>query len=248
MKRKNSGDFFFDGVEAYKSFLHGQWYNVESPGYIIRFDNSAGDITFFTRDSLETYQWSDFSYSRVWNRIDINARNSLIHFITKRITIQIESMNRINIEVRDVENIKDIDQMNGVYERISEELIAQTIYDTSDITPLTEVNLSGEFSGSNDSITFNGKSFIQKSETEVKKGFFTLYDYNSEMILELRYINENKLVTDIKQYKIEYEKSETDSNRTNKITLVNGLLNPYNFSSYGEDPLIYMQTLEITAN
>ncbi len=233
---------FFDGIDAYKSFLEGQWYNIDSDEFIIRFNKEGKEITFFTSDILEIYKWSDFNYSRLSKTIDINARNDLIHFITKRILIKIESMNRIRVDIKDRENPKDTDQMNGYYERISEDVIT-SISASRDKTPET-IKLSGEYSGANDVISFSGSDFILKSGNSNRKGIFSVYDYNNDLILELRFFDDNQICKEIRLYRMNYDEKEMEASIVKRLVLTKGILTTTLFKPSGTDPLLYLQTIE----
>ncbi len=232
---------FFDDIESYKTFLEGQWYNVESDNFIIRFNGSANEIAFYTSDLLEIYKWSNATYSRLNKTIDINARNDQIHFITKRIIIKIENMNRIRIDIKDRENPKDVDhQMDGYYTRISESIMP-TMYSEKKSNS-GNIVLNGEFLGTNDAIIFEDYNFILKSDNSVKKGVFSIYNYNSDDIIELRFIDGNRIVKEVKLYKINMDSQTMENSVINRIILTKGIVTTNAFSPSGEDLLYYVQT------
>jgi len=242
LEEQKINKMFFDGIDAYKTFLEGQWYNVDSDELIIRFNKNENEISFFTSDILEIYKWSEFNYSRLNKTIDIYARNDLIHFITKRISIKIENMNRIKIEVKDRENPKDIDQMNGFYERISEDVIS-SIYNNRE-SKSEQVILSGEYSGSSGTILFNGHYFTMNSADTVKKGIFSIYNYNNELILELRVIDDNYLLKESLLFKLSYDEKDMEQTIINRILLTKGVVTADTFKTSGEDQLQFIQTIE----
>ena len=232
---------FFDDIESYKTFLEGQWYNVESDNFIIRFNGKANEIAFYTSDLMEVFKWSNASYSKIYKTIDINARNDQIHFITKRIIIRIENMNRIRIEIKDRENPKDVDHlMDGYYTRISDNMLP-SVYSKKQ-SNITNIILNGEFLGANDLLIFENYDFILKSGNIVKKGMFSIYHYNNDEILELRFIDENYIVKETKLYKINMDRQIVENSIINKITLTKGIITINTFSPSGEDPLFYVQT------
>ena len=232
---------FFDDIESYKTFLEGQWYNVESDNFIIRFNGKANEIAFYTSDLMEVFKWSNATYSKLYRTIDINARNDQIHFITKRIIIKIENMNRIRIDIKDRENPKDIDHlMDGYYTRISDNMLP-SVYSKKQ-SNIANITLNGEFLGANDSITFENYDFFLKSGNSIKKGIFSIYNYNNDDVLELRFIDENHIVKEIKLYKINMEHQKIENSIINRITLTKGIITINSFSPSGEDPLFYMQT------
>jgi len=234
---------FFDDIESYKTFLEGQWYNVESDNFIIRFNGKANEIVFFTSDLMEVFKWSNATYSKLYRTIDINARNDQIHFITKRIIIKIENMNRIKVDIKDRENPKDIDHlMDGYYTRISDNMLP-SVY-SKKLTNVSNTVLNGEFLGANDIIIFENYNFILKSGNNTKKGIFSIYNYNNDEILELRFIDENHIVKEIKLYKINMERQVVDNSIINRIALIKGTITINSFSPSGEDALFYMQTIE----
>ena len=233
---------FFDDIESYKTFLEGQWYNVESDNFIIRFNGKANEIAFYTSDLMEVFKWSNASYSKVYRTIDINARNDQIHFITKRIIIRIENMNRIRIEIKDRENPKDVDHlMDGYYTRISDNMLP-SVYSKKQGNTVNTI-LSGEFLGINESIIFDNYDFILKSGNSVKKGLFSIYNFNNDEILELRFIDENFVVKEIKLYKINMDQQVVENSRIKKIILTKGIITINSFSPSGEDPVSYVQTI-----
>jgi hypothetical protein len=242
LEEQKINKMFFDGIDGYKTFLEGQWYNIDSDDLIIRFNKNDSEITFFTSDILEIYKWSEFNFSRLNRIIDIYARNDLIHFITKRISIKIDSMNRIKIEVKDRENPKDIDQMNGYYQRISEDVIS-SIYNSRE-DKSESVVLSGEFSGSSGTISFNGHNFSLFSAQAEKKGIYSIYNYNKDLILELRVIDDNYLLKETLLFKLVYDEKEMEQSIINRILLTKGVVTANTFKTSGEDQLQFIQTIE----
>jgi len=151
-------------------------------------------------------------------------------------------MNRIKIEVKDRENPKDIDQMNGFYERISEDVIS-SIYNNRE-SKSEQVILSGEYSGSSGTILFNGHYFTMNSADTVKKGIFSIYNYNNELILELRVIDDNYLLKESLLFKLSYDEKDMEQTIINRILLTKGVVTADTFKTSGEDQLQFIQTIE----
>jgi len=232
---------FFDDIESYKTFLEGQWYNVEADNHIIRFNGKANEILFFTSDLMEVFKWLNASYYKLYRTIDINARNDQIHFITKRIIIKIENINRIKVDIKDRENPKDIDHlMDGYYTRISDNMLP-SVYSKKQ-TNTTNITLNGEYLGDNNIIIFDNFNFTLKAGSNIKKGIFSIYNYNNDDILELRFIDENFIVKETELYKINMNHQAIEKAVINKITLTKGIIRINSFSPSGEDPIFYIQT------
>ena len=151
-------------------------------------------------------------------------------------------MNRIRIEVKDRENPKDIDQMNGYYERISEDVIS-SIY-TSKENKSEPLSLTGQYSGSSGTISFNGHNFELNSAETLKKGIFSVYTYNKELILELRVIDDNSLLKETMLFKLSYDEKEMEQTIINRILLTKGIVTADTFKTSGEDQLQFIQTTE----
>ncbi len=139
--------------------------------------------------------------SKIPNSVYISARNDLIHFIRKNIFIRIEKLNRIRIVVNDREFSNNINPWNGNYEKINS---SYTESAEKDNESAEEIKLEGIFTGINDTITFNGSEFTQKGSDFVKSGIFSVFNYNGQNIIELRYLDSNRLVGEKKEYSIDY--------------------------------------------
>ena len=233
----------FDSIESFKDFLEGQWYNVESNDSIIRFHGMNNEIVFFSPNLMEVLRWSNAAYSRPNRTIDINARNEQIHFIRNRVAIRVMNMNRIRVDVTDRDNSKNISHpMDGDYIRLSNNILPST-YPARQNDKLNII-LSGEFFGENDSIVFDNHNFLLNSGNNIRSGIFSIYNFNNDDILELRFIDENHLVRETNIYKISVDHQVVENSVISRITLIKGVIKVNSFSPFGEDPVFYMQTTE----
>ena len=233
----------FDNIELFKDFLEGQWYNVESDDSVISFHGMDNEVVFFSPNLMEVLRWSNATHSRLNRTIDINARNDQIHFIRNRITIRIINMNRIRVDITDRDNLKNVNHhMDGYYIRLSSNILSSTRPNRQN----DEFNiiLSGEFFGENNSIVFNEHNFSLRSGNNVRSGIFSIYNFNNDNILELRFIDENHLVRETNIYKISMDHQVVENSVINRITLIRGAIRINSFSPSGEDPVFYMQTTE----
>jgi len=236
-------EMVFDDIESFKTFLEGQWYNVESNNSIIRFNGRTNEVAFFTSNLMEVHRWTNATHSRQHRTIDFIARNDQIHFMRNRIIVRIENMNRIRVTIVDRDNPKNINhQMDGYYIRLSNNMLPS-------INPIVQNNLpnitlGGEFLGENDSIVFENHNFSLRSSNNIRRGVFSIYNYHGEDILELRFIDENHLVRETITYNISMAQQIVENSIINRITLIRGTLRINSFFPSGEDPIFYIQTTE----
>lgn len=242
LEQQKLNQVFLNKPDAYKSFLSGQWNNINSQDYIIRFDIENSEIILFTDDILETYKWYSFNFYELNKTIDIYARNDSIQFITKRFLIKIQNINNISISIRDRENPRDINQLNGIYTRISDQHI-----DSAATAPKpenkTNITLFGEYLDTNSSLSFENKAFTLKKDDNISKGIYSIYNINGNSILELRFIDKNNQYVEINQYKIDFTSNTINNQIVNKIVLIKGVVTADFFQPIGEDPLNYVQTI-----
>lgn len=241
LEEQKLNQVFFNDPKAYISFLSGQWNNVNSQDYIIRFDIENSEIILFTDDILETYKWYSFNFYALNKTIDISARNDSVQFITKRFLIKIQNVNRISIEIRDRDNPRDVNQLNGIYTRISDQHIDSTI-----VTPKpenTNITLIGEYLDTNSSLSFENNTFTLKKDDNISNGIYSIYNFNGNSILELRSLDKNSQYVEINQYKIDFISNTINNQIVNKIVIIKGVVTADFFQSFGEDPLNYVQTI-----
>ncbi len=233
-----------DGIEAYKDFFQGQWINTESKDSIISFDKNNNEISLFSKDILEIYRWTDFHKSGFANSINISAKNDLIHFIRKNIFIRIEKLDRIRIVVNDTEISKNINPWDGYYEKVSDDFAA-TVNSEDSAAEEASIKLEGEYTGKNNTISFTPDNrFIQKGTDYEKQGIFSVFRYNSMNLIEFRYINDNRIVEDKKEYRIEYSEYDLENTIVKELRLQRGDIKSLYFDISGEDPVIYKQTVD----
>lgn len=230
---------FNEGIDAYKDFLQGQWVNIESKDSIISFDRNNNEISLYSNDILEIYKWTDFNRSKIPNSVYISARNDLIHFIRTNIFVRIEKLNKIRIVVNDREFSNNISSWNGYYEKVENDM---NIYRDKEISDEESIVLDGLYTGLNESIVFSGKNFTQKDINGTKNGIFSIFHYNGTKILELRYLDNNRLVGERKEYRIEYNVQELEESIIREISLQRGEIKSLFFDVSGEDEILYKQT------
>ena len=234
---------FVEDIDAYQDFLQGQWVNNKNSSSVISFDRENNEIAVYSDDILEIYKWTDFTKSRMPQKVYISARNDLIHFIRKNILITIEKLDRIRIVVNDREIAsKDIEHpWNGAYERINSSVNIDMEQKKEETV---KILLEGSYTGVNDTITFSGSDFTQTGPAAMKKGVYSVFDYNGKNIIEFRYLDSNRLVKDIKEYSIEYSQFDIENKTVNEIRLQHGEIKAQYFDASGEDKIIYKQTIE----
>ena len=230
---------FNEGIDAYKDFLQGQWVNIESKDSIISFDKNNNEFSLYSNDILEIYKWTDFNRSKIPNSVYISAKNDLIHFIRTNVFVRIEKLNKIRIVVNDREFSNNISPWNGYYEKVDNDMIVSR--ESSDEE---NISLDGLYTGLNDSILFSGKNFTQEGRDGIKKGIFSVFEYNSTKILELRYLDNNRLVGERKEYMIEYNVQDLEERIVREILLQRGDIKSLFFHESGDDEIVYKQTVE----
>jgi hypothetical protein len=232
---------FNEGIDAYKDFLQGQWVNIESKDLIISFDKNNKEISLYSNDILEIYKWTDFNRSRIPNSVYISARNDLIHFIRTNVFLRIEKLNKIRIVVNDREFSNNISPWNGYYEKVDNNM---NIYREKESADEENISLDGLYTGLNDSIIFSGRNFTQEGREGLKNGIYSVFDYNGTKILELRYLDNNRLVDERKEYMIEYNVYDIEESIVREILLQRGDIKSLFFHVSGEDGIVYKQTVE----
>ena len=63
-------------------------------------------------------------------------------------------------------------------------------------------------------------------------------------LIEFRYINDNRIVEDKKEYRIEYSEYDLENTIVKELRLQRGDIKSLYFDISGEDPVIYKQTVD----
>jgi len=246
IEEQKISQMLFNNTESFQAFLEGKWQNVNSSNLIISFaggNNIRNEIIFYTSDTMEVLMWQNAAYSQLHRTINIHARNDQIHFITKRVTIRIENMNRIRVDVRknDPRSRSTVSHtMDGFYTRIPNNMLP--LHSARHSTPVNIV-LNGEFLGANSSIIFEDHNFTFRSGNTTRRGIFSIYNFNNDEILELRFIDENFQIRERRIYRIDMNQQILENSIINNITLTRGAITINSFSPSGDDPIRYVQTI-----
>ena len=85
--------------------------------------------------------------------------------------------------------------------------------------------------------------FILLSGNNIRRGIFSIYNFNNDEILELRFIDENFQVRETNIFKINMEQQILENSIINRVALTKGILTINSFSPSGEDTIHYVQTI-----
>ena len=229
-------------VERFEKFLDGPWYlaGAEGEEEILLFATEERKISIFSGEVEEIYLWQA-SFRSLSNRLLIFAVNEAIESIVKRFTIEVVSLNAIDVAILGSEQW---DRSFGRYLKLGQELQESLLAeDTAEVRTAT-LELKGLYqSGQGIEIIFDPPDFTWIGEDGSFSGGYTIISLDSQ-VLYLQGINENGLPGKSATYIMEYSEKQEGNYLYRTLVLTPGRLSVHGVEATSERKITFEQ-LEI---
>ncbi|MBN1835270.1 MAG: pallilysin-related adhesin [Spirochaetales bacterium] len=193
-------------VERFEEFLAGPWYlgNAEGDEEILLFSPEERRISIYSGRVTEIYGWQA-SFRSLSNRLLIFGVNEAIESIVKRFTIEVVSLNTIDVAILGSEQW---DRSYGRYLKLGEELQESLLAEDEPQVRAAQLELSGLYqSGQGIEIIFDPPDFTWIDETSAFSGGFTIINLDTP-VLYLQAIEDNGLPGASSAYIMDYSEKQ----------------------------------------
>ena len=242
-------ELFTKDTKAFEDYLKGPWIssgtedrNLQST---IFFNTEERQIIFFSKDIQEMYEWESSHRTRIPNSIYISVTNRMVPFIKKYVSIYVESMDVINIEINDRDFTKSNFMWDGTFTRLHESaedsIITDNIYRHSG-TASGSGEISGEYKNSfGEKIVFSYPLIYIQSKAGTYRGRYSIYSIEDETILDIKVLNESNTVTETKLYLLQHRVDSTKQIDIYKLTLTPGRIGISGFQASGDTSQLFVR-------
>ncbi len=236
-------DLFAGTEEDFEQFLEGPWYRSSGTDdmMIAYFGPRERTIVFHTGYLQQAFDW-DVSTKTIYGRgMRIAAINESIRTVQRLISISVQSLNQIEITVNGANSL------GGVYARLTGSLQTAVLQDR-DRVALAETRLNGLYrADSGREIVFSSDTFTERVGGDLRTGGFALFHLGNELVLSLKYVDENRLPVGERTYRVDFEESREGERLVRTLALEPGALGIAGFYSTGGQSLT-MEQVEIIEN
>ena len=220
---KQLAELFAKDAEAFEQFLSGPWYRISTETKnppvslqqeMVFFDPISRRIVFYNKEMQEILVWRS-SYRTIYRGLFINTHNEAIPSIQKQISISVQSMDTMELQVRSID-----DTWSSTYKKLSKELQNLYISSRTPKVPLSPTPLEGTFKDeAGTELAFQGNSFVLV-EKEIKySGVYIVYSFQEHSILELKALKPNGLVEFLRSYSVVLKEEKKGSQVLRNLTL-----------------------------
>ncbi|MEW5816119.1 MAG: pallilysin-related adhesin [Spirochaetota bacterium] len=252
IEEKQLEDLFFSKDEnAFEEFLDSPWYrvtnnnanpsDVKAISDIFLFEPQNRQISLYSGDIQEVYNWKSSHRTRIANSLYIVCQNDFVPFIGKQISIYVLSLDTIQITISDTDFMKDTNQWDGTYNRLTRVLQKSLKPELKPAESFTASELSGKYSSdTGDEIFFDFPNFIFIEGNIELKGGYSVYSIGDQ-ILELKVLKKNGLLEEKRRYKLNYKKVRTENKIIHTCTLLRGNVGIYGFEPTSDKAITFEQ-------
>jgi hypothetical protein len=233
-------DLFSGRVEHFEEFLDGPWYRYDGEELrLVSFSVADRSIVFFYSSHLQqAFIWDDSAKAVYGRDLQVLATNESLESVHKFIMVRAETLNQIRVTVQGTVNL------SGTYQRLSSEL--QTTVASGGRSParISERELRGPYrSDDGVELVFGDAEFAFRSAPLRGSGGYVLYEFGGVTILELQFVDVNRLPTQTVSYRVTYDEETAPTRIVRTITLTPGTVRIDGFSASG-DPVLRMEQIE----
>jgi hypothetical protein len=242
-------ELFTKDTTAFEEYLAGPWImsgpEDENQQATIFFNPDEGQIIFFSRDIQELYEWESSHRTRIPNSIYISVTNKMVPFIKKYVSIYVESMDVIKIEINDRDFTKSNFMWDGTFTRLhdsaQEGILTDAKYSHT-ANDLSSGEVRGEYKNSfGGSILFAYPFIEMTTDTGPLRGKYSMYDFEGDTILDIMVLSESNTVTESKLYLLEQTIDSTEQITIYKLTLTPGKIGVSGFQPSGDTSRLYVR-------
>lgn len=213
-------DLFAGTEETFESFLEGPWFRTSGSDEVMLafFGPRERTVVFHTGYLQQAYSW-DVSTKTIYGRgMRINATNESLRTVRRLIYVSVRSLNQIEVTVQGAGSL------GGIYERLTGGLQSAVLRE-SDGVRMADTVLTGLYqSDLGVEIVFAGSEFTERDGEQLSRGGFALFHAGEELVLSLKYVDENRLPVEERTYRASYEESQDGDRIVRTLTLEPGTL------------------------
>ena len=152
-----------------------------------------------------------------------------------------QDLNRITVA------IQGSDGLDGTYQRLSGSL-QSAVLQTEPRVRLSRIQLSGLFrSDSGVEIVFSSPEFTYRSAGSRRNGGYAVYELGASTLLELRFVDDNRLPLELSRYRATYVEKADDNRVIRTLSLEPGTVGISGFRPSGEPTLVLEQIETVQA-
>lgn len=242
-------ELFMQDTQAFEEFLSGPWFygdlSDRETMRTIFFDPSEKNIIFYSNDIQEMYVWESSHRTRIPNSIYISVTNQMVPFIKKYISIYVESLDVITIEINDRDFTKSNYMWDGTFTRLHDSAkgnLLRTDKAKGEAAAVEVPRLSGEYRRTGgDTVSFNHPELTMVTGGEERRGKYSVYSTDDGFVLDVKVLSEAKTVIDSYQYLINQIVDETERLRIYRLTMIPGTIGISGFTPFDGNSELYIR-------
>ncbi len=217
-------NLFAGDEQSFERFLDGPWYRSSSSPEDV-------EIAFFgVRDRTivfhnahqhlqQAFSWDDSAKTVYGRGIQLFVTNESIRTVKKLISVSVQDLNRVAV------NIQGSDDLDGVYERLTGSLQTAVLGDDDQAAELSEIAPRGLYQGDDGlEIVFGNPDFTLRGPSGERGGGYALYRVGGTTILELKFVDANRLPVESRRYGVEYSETSDDDRLIRRMLLTPGIV------------------------
>lgn len=201
--------------DDFMDFLRGPWFRSSgnsSGTILLHFDPAEERITFLSDDIQEAFRW-DNSSKTIYQNLQINLTNESIASVRRYGVVTVESLNSIRVSIHGSE------MWDGTYRKLSADLQQALVGPSYRGISLSDLSLSGLFSGEAGMEVFFSQPFftLRENDTE-RRGGFALFEYGG-LVLQLKILDDAGRVVETRTYRAEFSEEEGQDRVIRRLVL-----------------------------
>jgi hypothetical protein len=135
-------------------------------------------------------------------------------------------------------NMQGSDDLDGTYDRLTGSLQSAVLGNDTDIAELSDIAPRGLYQGDDGlEIVFGNPEFTMRSASGERSGGYALYRLSGTTILELKYVDANRLPVESRRYAVEYSETTDDDRLIRRMLLTPGIVGISGFAPSTESTL-----------
>lgn len=242
-------ELFTKDTEAFEDFLSGTWLitnheNVEDMTAIY-FSPLQSQIVFFSKGIQEIYEWENSHRTRIPNSIYISVTNEMVPFIKKYVSIYVESLDVIRVEINDRDFTKSNFMWDGTFTRLVESAEYGILADATYLPSpglIQAHELHGVYENSSgETISFDYPYIDVETRADSYRGKYSLYSFEDKNILDIKIVSPSNTLLGSKNFIIEYAVDETERIIIHKLSLTAVEIGVFGFTYKADTAVTYLQ-------
>ncbi|MFW6260542.1 MAG: pallilysin-related adhesin [Spirochaetota bacterium] len=230
-------DLFAGDEEDFEQFLSGPWYRSSGAGEIQMafFGPRDRTIVFHSGYLQQSFIW-DNSTTTVYGRgVSLFVTNESIRTVKKLVNVSVGDLNEITVSMQGSEGL------DGTYERLTGSLQA-AVLESDERVRLSPIDLSGLYrSDSGVEIFFSDPQFTYREGSDRRLGGYALYELGDDLVLSMKFVDENRLPTDHRDYRAVFDESREGDRIVRRLELAPGEIGIAGFDEMAGTELVLEQ-------